>query len=110
MLLLWILLAAALVFGLFWLSLRHHHELFYIRVESSQVTLKRGGAPPRLLADLKDVVKREKLRSGEIRVVVEGGAPHVLTQGLSPGVTQQVRNVVGTFKLATLRSASQKGR
>ncbi|MCW5792403.1 MAG: DUF3634 family protein [Polyangiaceae bacterium] len=106
--LVWILLAAALVFGLFWLVIRRQNELFCIRVESSKLRLVRGAVPPRLKSDLEDVVKRAQVVSGEIRLVTEGGAPRVLTQGLSPGVAQQVRNVIGTWRLPALRNAGRR--
>ncbi len=104
----WILLAIALVFGLFWLAIRRQNELFCLRVESAKLRLVRGAVPPRLRSDLEDVVKRAKVASGEIRLVTERGAPRVLTEGLSPGVAQQVRNVIGTWRLPALRSAGRR--
>ena len=85
-------------------SARRHAELFLIRVEGGQTRFIRGRIPPRLLSEINEVVKRAKIESTQIRVVVEGGEPHVVAPELTEGIRQQLRNVVGTYKLPQIRA------
>lgn len=104
----WILIALALVSLAFWWALRRSNELFCIRVKGGEPRLVRGNAPPRLYEDLGEVFQMARLEDAEVRLVVEGGSPRVLTRGISAGTEQQIRNVVGIWKLAQLRSARRK--
>ncbi|MCA9628941.1 MAG: DUF3634 family protein [Myxococcales bacterium] len=101
----WILLAIGVVALLFGLGLRRANELFCVKVRDGKPRLARGKAPPRLYADLEDVLTRARVRQAEVRVVVEDRRPRVLSSGVGQGTEQQLRNVVGTWQLAQIRAA-----
>ncbi len=88
-------------------SARRHAELFVVRVQGGQARFMRGRLPPQLLADITDVVKRGKIDSANIHVVAERGEPQVVAPELSAGVLQQLRNVVGMYKVAQIRTGAK---
>ncbi len=88
-------------------SARRHAELFVVRVQGGQSRFMRGRIPSQLLSDITDVVKRAKVESANIHVVAEGGEPRVVAPELSPGTLQQLRNVVGTYKVAQIRAGTR---
>jgi hypothetical protein len=58
-----------------------------------------------MLVDVGDVVKRPCVAHGLIRIVLDGGAPRVVVKGaITAAQLQQLRNVVGGYPLARLRS------
>jgi hypothetical protein len=68
-----------------------------------------GHVPARMLADVGDVVKRPNVAHALVRIVVDGGAPRVLVTGsLTSAQVQQLRNVVGGYPLAKLRSTPRR--
>jgi len=100
----WILLAIGFVAFVFWLAIRRSNELFCVAVHEGQVRVVRGRAPPRLIRDFEDVLVRAKTQTAEVRVVVEQQQARVEGTGISAGTEQQLRNVLGTWQLAQLRS------
>lgn len=108
----WLLLALtflALLSVPFVVSLRRATELFVIRVSEGAPRLVRGRLPGRLFADVADVLRRAGVRTARVRVVVEGGVPRVIAEGLgSAGVAQQLRNVVGAYRIAELRNGKMR--
>jgi hypothetical protein len=80
-------------------------DLFVVQVRDGTVRLVRGRAPARLLADLGDVVRRPRVSSATLRVVTEQGRPRLIARGsLSEAQLQQLRNVIGTWPVAKIRS------
>lgn len=99
-----LVLAAAAAGLLFW-SLRRALELFYVRVEHGRVRHVRGRVPPALLEDLRDVIQHAKIRDAELRVLRESGQPRLLLRGdVHPDHAQQLRNVIGRFRIAQIRA------
>lgn len=93
----------------FALSLRRATTLFVIHVQDGKATLKHGRLPPRLLRDIDDVVRRPPLDGVVLRAVVEQKRPRLLAKGpISPGRLQQLRNVVGRFQLAQIRTGTRR--
>jgi hypothetical protein len=92
-----------------WFWIRRSNELFCLDVKNGEVSVVRGRMPQRLLDDLVDVLERGKKESARIRVVVEDGRPRVVLGGgsLSETRLQQVRNVVGTYKLAQIKAGGR---
>ena len=87
------------------IAIKRSTELFVLEVEGGRVRVVRGRIPPRLLADIEEVVGRPPVPRAQIRVVTEGGAPRVLPgEGLDPGRLQQLRNVVGMWEVAKIRA------
>jgi hypothetical protein len=67
--------------------------------------LVRGRLPAEVTGEIEDVVKRARLASGTIIVRKEDGAVMVRTRGISDeNAVQQLRNAVGRFPKARLRS------
>ena len=86
-------------------------ELFVLRAKQGKFALVRGRMPPELLSDLDDIAQREGLDGLELRVIVEGGSPRALFTGKERGGTeQQLRNVIGRFRLAQIRSGRLRKR
>jgi hypothetical protein len=99
-------LAAPLVF-----SILRSTELFVVRASAGKFELVRGRMPPALKSELDDIARRNELDGAEVRAIVEGGAPRLLFKGsISAGAEQQLRNVVGRFRLVQLRGGSLRPR
>ena len=80
-------------------------ELFRIVVAEGQARHVRGRIPRPLLSDIEDIVARPRVRAAEIRVVTAQGRPQVHVQGkLTADQVQRLRNVVGKFQVAQIRS------
>ena len=89
---------------------RRKNELFCISVRDGQPRLERGRLPPALFDDVCEVVKRERLQRGVIRVVLEAGTPRLLLQAEAAAAAQPLRNVLGRFSLVELRSGRMRAR
>jgi hypothetical protein len=88
------------------LGLMRANELFALRARDGVVTVLRGRIPPRLLSDIRDIMKRPPLVPAKIRIVVEDSAPRVYVEGeLSDAQKQRLRNVVSTWPVAKIRNA-----
>lgn len=104
------LLGAALLGALgvlFYVSLRRALELFVLRVDTTTtqpVRLVRGRIPPQLLSDLRDVLTKADAQ-GTLRVRAVRGVAEVEARGrFSAATLQRVRNLVGLYSTAKLRS------
>lgn len=82
------------------------NELFVLSVRDGQVEVVRGRVPKSLLRDARDVLRG--IKSAEIRATLEGGLPMVRGEGLPPEQLQRLRNVVGRFSRAQIKSAPRK--
>jgi hypothetical protein len=67
---------------------------------------RRGRAPGELLRDLDDIFARADA-TGHLTLRLEGGGVVVHTDDLDATVQQQIRNVVGRFPAARLKTAPQ---
>ncbi len=89
------------------IAIRQSTELFQIKVEKGKTTLVRGRLPQRLYNDIKDIVHRPAVARATIRCVAESGEPHVVEDdGLDDGRLQRLRNVVGRFQVAQIRTGN----
>lgn len=103
-----LLLAAAVLAAALWIFARAT-ELFAGRFEAGTFNLLRGRCPPGLLAELDDVARLEQLDRVTLTVRSDGGRPRVVASGrLSDGQLQQLRNVVGRFEVAQIRSGGKR--
>lgn len=98
-----ILFAAALLLALV-AAARRAATVLVVDVDEGRITRARGRAPGELLRDLGDVV-RAAGGTGRIELHLEDGGVGLRVSGLAPGAQQQVRNVVGRFPAARLRTA-----
>jgi siroheme synthase len=92
------------VLALLVLAVRRALELLVLEARNGRVTSARGRAPGELLREIEDVVARSRA-SGRIVVRLEGGQAAVRASGLDEVTTQRIRNVVGRFPTARLRTA-----
>jgi len=99
-----LLLSAPLV-----LAIVRANELFYVRIRTGRVTIARGRIPQRLLDDIADVVR--SVDRGALRGVTEGGRPRLYAEGeLAPEQKQRLRNLIGAWSTAQIRSAPRPRR
>ncbi len=90
-------------------AISRSNEVTVLDVEAGSIRVRRGRIPQRLLNELADVVRRPKVVRAVVRIVAEGGHPRVIASGdLGEAQLQQLRNVVGTFRLAEIRNAPRR--
>jgi hypothetical protein len=102
-----VLLALAIPVGV---GLSRLGELFVLDVNGTSATLVRGRLPPRLWADLLDVLRRQPVASARLRVTIENGRPMLrVARGDVPETTlQRLRNVLGTWKTTQIRVGEKR--
>ncbi len=104
----WILAAVGLV-AVSLVLLRNANRILEASVVMGKLTRLRGHAPLRLLQDLEDVAGERPVRRGTIRIEVQDKMPRLLASGdVTAHELQRMRNVLGTWKLASLRSAPRR--
>src|SRR4051794_3610431 len=104
-----IAVATAIALGVLWVAARGAITLFVADVRDGKLEVTEGGLAPRILADLKDVVRRPRVARGNIRVVRAREHATVQVSGdFSAAQLQQLRNVVGSVPLAKLVNAAKK--
>ena len=103
-------LALALGMTVLWFATRAAITVFIAEIERGKLRIVRGGISPRILDDVKDVVKRGRVKAATMRIVRSRGRAHVELKGdILPEVTQQLRNVVGSVPFAKLVNARKNG-
>lgn len=94
---------------LLWWSARSAITVCVAEVRDGKLEIVRGGIAPRVLGDLRDVVRRPKVRRATIRVIRNRDRARVEAKGdLTSTQVQQLRNVVGTVPLAQLVNAPRR--
>lgn len=83
---------------------RRATTVLVVEVVAGRVTRARGRAPGEMLSDLRDAVRGAR-NEGRIVLHLEDGGVSVRIDGLDVGAAQQVRNVVGRFPAARLKTA-----
>lgn len=91
------------------IAILRSNELFRLRVRKGRVELVRGRLPPALLADVRDIFEKTTA-DADIRVVSEQQRPRAIIRGVDGALAQQVRNVVGRFRLAEIRAGLRVAR
>jgi hypothetical protein len=83
------------------------NELFFLRIREGKVSVARGRIPQRLLDDIGDTVRGVDRAS--LRGVVEDRRPRLYAEGeLSAEQKQRLRNVIGTWTTAQIRTAPRR--
>ena len=96
------LLVAAI--GAVIVAVERARTLAVLRFEAGRVVVARGRVAPRVLAEVRDVAARNRLGRGQVTLRREGGALSVeLREVGDPRAAQQLRNVLGRFRLAEVR-------
>jgi hypothetical protein len=78
--------------------------LAVVRFERGKASVVRGRLPARVLLEIRDVAERMRVPSGSVTLRRDSGAVEVRLEGVTdPRAEQQLRNVIGRFRLAELR-------
>ena len=105
-----IAVCTAIALGILWYAAKGAITIAIAEVRDGKLELTHGAIAPRVLADMKDVVRRGKVAHGTVRVVKSRGAARVEASGdFGEAEIQQLRNVVGSVPLAKLVNARPKG-
>lgn len=90
---------------------RNANMLFEAEVRGGRITRARGRLPKGLARDLEDVARMRPIHSARLRVTVSDRRPFLSASGdLDDNELQRLRNVVGTWDLAKIRSAPYRSR
>jgi hypothetical protein len=85
------------------------NELFSVSVRAGRLSITRGRLPQRLLDDMGDVVRA--VPRATVRAVSEGGRPRLIVRGAIDAMqAQRLRNLLGEWTVAQLRSAPKPRR
>lgn len=104
-----IAIGTSLALALLWFAARAAITICVARVEDGKLTVTRGAIAPRVLGDVRDVVKRPVVKRATIRIVKDRGRAKVEAHGdLTKAQLQQLRNVIGTVPLAQLTNARSR--
>lgn len=95
---------AALLFAALVIAARRATTLLELRVLHGKVQAQRGRAPGELLRDLNDIFERAQA-TGVLALRLENGGIAVHAPDFGPDAQQQIRNVVGRFPPARLKTA-----
>ena len=99
----WVAVVVASLVAL-WFAAERARTVARCRVAGGDLAVIRGALPTRVTSELRDVVKRNKVDTVTFDIVREDGRPRLVLHGeVSAAAAQQLRNVVGRFKLAELR-------
>ena len=99
----WLALGVVAAFAGILLAAARARVIVRMRVEAGRVVHARGRLSAELRAELNDALPRGAM--GSIELVRDRDAVAVVARGLDPGAAQRVRNVVGRFPAARLRTA-----
>jgi Protein of unknown function (DUF3634) len=100
----------AVALGVLWYAAKGAITIAIAEVREGKLELTHGDISPRVLADLKDVVKRPKVAHGTVRVLRRKDHASVEARGdFTDAQLQQLRNVVGTVPIAKLTNVRKKG-
>jgi hypothetical protein len=84
------------------------NELFCLRLRLGAVRVVRGRIPQKLLNDLAEILRDPPLDEAVLRGVVEDRRVRIYAEGaLTDAQRQRIRNVVSTWPVARIRSASR---
>lgn len=91
-------------------AIRRSNEVVCLDVQAGRIRVRRGRIPQRMVNDLSDVTERPRIEQAVLRIVAEDGRPRLIVESgeLGETQTQQLRNVVGTYRLAEIRNAPRR--
>ncbi len=96
---------------LLFLSARRDITLCELEVEGGDLIVVAGGLAPSVISDMRDVVRRERIKSGRLRIMrVKDHARLEASAGLSSKQVQVLRNVIGQVPLSKLLAGAKAPR
>lgn len=91
-----------------WWGLKQSAILFTVTVKGGSVRRVRGRIPPRLLAEIKDVVERAGVTHARFTALSRDEQPILHFEGeMDPNLMQQMRNVIGQFTIGQIRTGQK---
>ena len=88
----------------FW-SLKRAATLFTVVVREGRIARSSGRIPPRMMAEISEIIETAGVSHAKIRGVTRDGRPVLQFEGeMDTGIQQQMRNVVGQFTTGQIRS------
>ena len=100
----WVLIAV--IVGVVVLMAERTNEIACLSVRNGKVLLVRGAVPSGLVSDVADVAGRARIGRATIRLVRAAHGARVVASGVDEATAQRLRNVLGTYSISALRSAS----
>ncbi len=103
---------AVLVFlAALWVAARRDITICILQIQNGEMAVVQGAISPRVLSDLRDVVRRPTVKSATVRIVrAKDHASLQATGKLSADQVQQLRNIVGSIPVAKLANGKGKSR
>jgi HAMP domain-containing protein len=96
--LLFVVIAAAVI------AADRRRTIAVIELQRGRARVTRGRLSARVMSEVRDVAERMKIPAGRVTIRRESGAARVDLSGVEdPRAAQQLRNVIGRFRLAELR-------
>src|SRR5262249_18700748 len=93
-----------------WAAARAAITVCVAEVKNGKLIVTRGALAPRVLDDLRDIVKRPRVRSATLRVVRAKDKARIEVRGnVGEAQLQRLRNVIGNTPLAQLTRKTRKG-
>lgn len=83
---------------------RRATTVLFVRVEAGRIVEQRGRAPGELLRDLADIVGRNR-STGALALRLDSGEVAPELTGFDAAAAQQIRNLLGRFPAARLKTA-----
>ncbi len=100
-----------IVLAMLYFAARRHITLCELSITKGKITVARGGISPAVLSDLRDVVRRARVKSGTVRILrAKDHARIEASRDLDRAALQAMRNIVGTVSLAKLATGAGKRR
>lgn len=78
-------------------------ELFCVSIRDGMCLTIRGTVPPKIWRELVTTARMAGIEAGTIRAVKQGGGARLVTDGISPDVTQRLRNSIGSAGLSAMK-------
>jgi hypothetical protein len=94
-----------------WFSARRDITVCVLEVRDGEISVVEGAISPRVLSDLRDVVRRPRVKSATVRILRAKDYGRAEASGKLTGEQlQQVRNIVGSVNIAKLSNGKVKSR
>ncbi len=91
------------------LAILRSNEVVVLDVTDGRIEVRRGRIPQRMVGDLADVTMRPRLARATLKIVSEDGRPRLIVKGeIGDAQLQQLRNVVGLYRLAEIKNAPRR--
>lgn len=98
----------AVVGGAAYVIVTRANELFCVSIRDGVCLVIRGNVPPKIWRELVTTARVNRIERGTIRAVKQGGSARLVTEGISPEITQRLRNAIGSAGLSAMKLGTTK--